>query len=94
MAQRSRRDAKEEGFFGGGCPRQWVGFGRDNGTTKPTKFHEKVKIGSLGGGFVGSDCFVGFRDFRGFLDGGDNRYGAKVAKGRKGRGILWEFRRD
>jgi hypothetical protein len=29
---------------------------------------------------------VGFRDFRGFLDGGDNRYGAKVAKGREGRG--------
>ncbi len=55
-------------------------------TTKPAKFHEKVKSGSLGGGFVGSDCFVGFRVFRGFLDEGVNRYGAKVAEGRKGRG--------
>jgi hypothetical protein len=57
-------------------------------TTKPTKFHEKVKSGSLGGGFVGFDCFVGFRVFRGFLDGGVDRYGAKAAEGRKGR---WSF---
>jgi hypothetical protein len=35
---------------------------------------------------VGLFGFVGFRDFRGFLDEGVDRYGAKVAKGRKGRG--------
>jgi hypothetical protein len=38
-------------------------------TTKPTKFHEKIKSGSLGGGFVGFDCFVGFRVFRGWICG-------------------------
>jgi hypothetical protein len=49
------------------------GLGGRMETTKPTKFHEKIKSGSLGGGFVGFDCFVGFRDFRGFLDGGVDR---------------------
>jgi hypothetical protein len=48
----------------------------------------RVCGGILGGGFVGFDCFVGFRVFRGFLDGGVDRYGAKAAKGRKGR---WSF---
>ena len=43
--------------------------GRENGTTKPTKFHEKLKSGILGGGFVGFDYFVGIRVFRGFLGG-------------------------
>ena len=57
-------------------------------TTKPTKFHEKIKSGSLGGGFVSSECFVGFRDFGGFLDGEVNRDCAKVAKERKGRGCF------
>ena len=54
----------------------------------PRNFTKKIKSGSLGGGFVGFECFVGFRDFRGFLDGRVDRYGAKVAKGRKGR---WGF---
>ena len=45
--------------------------------------------GRLAGGFVGPDSFVGFRDFRGFLDGGVDRYGAKVAKGRKEDVIFW-----
>jgi hypothetical protein len=35
------------------------------------------------------DCFVGFRVFRGFLDGGVDRYGAKAAEGRKGRWGFW-----
>ena len=36
-------------------------------TTKPTKFHEKVKSGSLGGGFVGPDSFVQFSCLSWFL---------------------------
>ena len=52
----------------------WQQLGGRIETTKPTKFHEKVKSGSLGGGFVGPDSFVQFSclsclswlDLRGF----------------------------
>ena len=66
MAQRPRRDAKEEEVSE---DRFSLWFGLGNGTTKPTKFHEKIKSWSLGGGFVGYDYFVGFRDFRGWIFG-------------------------
>ena len=69
--------------------RGWVGDeGWGNGNHETHEISRKGKEWELGRGFVGFYCFVGFRDFRGCLDRGVDRYGAKVAKGRKGRGDL------
>jgi hypothetical protein len=36
------------GFFGGGCPRQWVGFGRENGNHETHEISRKSKEWELG----------------------------------------------